>query len=187
MFIRNFGWSIREVGVTYGVLLLICGPLGVLSGGWLADTLYARGYSNGHLIAALTGTLITLPSASLMPLMPTGELAVAMLIPASIGPAMSSATGSSALIMIIPNQMRGQITAVYLFFISILGFTIGPTAVALVTDYVFADESALPYSIAIVALVAALLSIVFLTASLTPYKTAVKESEQWLGANDETT
>ena len=181
MFIRSYGWTIRDVGVSYGVLLLICGPLGVLSGGWLADSLYARGYKNGHLIAALIGTLITLPTAVLTPLMPTGELALAMLVPASIGPAMASATGASSLVMIVPNQMRAQVTAVYLFVISILGLTIGPTAVALVTDFVFADESALRYSIAVVSFVAALLSTVILFAALSHYRVAVVESEQWAG------
>jgi MFS family permease len=179
MFIRSYGWTIKEIGVSYGVLLLICGPIGVLSGGWLADTLYARGYKNGHLLAALAGTVLTLPFATLMPLMPTGEWAMAMLVPASIGPAMSSATGSSALVMIIPNQMRAQTAAIYLFVISILGLTIGPTAVALVTDYVFADESALRYSIALVSFFAALLSIAVLFATLKPYRDAVEESEQW--------
>jgi MFS family permease len=179
MFIRSYGWSVREIGVSYGVLLLICGPFGVLSGGWLADTLYARGYKNGHLLAALTGNLITLPSAVMVPLMPSGELALAMLVPASIGPAMSSATGASALVTVIPNQMRAQITAVYLFVISILGLTIGPTAVALVTDYVFADEAALRYSIAIVSGVAGALSSVVLFGALAHYRGAVDESEQW--------
>jgi MFS family permease len=112
--------------------------------------------------------------------MPTGELALAMLATASIGPAMASATGSSALLLIIPNQMRAQTTAMYLFVISILGLTIGPTAVAMVTDFVFADESALPYSIAIVSGIAGLLSVGLLIACLEPYKAAVDESEQWV-------
>lgn len=182
MFIRSYGWSIKEIGVSYGVLLLICGPVGVLSGGWLADTLYGRGYKNGHLMAALIGALITLPGAVLTPLMPTAELALGMLVPASIGPAIATATGASSLVMIVPNQMRGQIAAVYLFVISILGLTIGPTAVALVTDYVFADESSLRYSIAIVSFGAALLSAVTLFAALAPYRAAMHESELWADA-----
>ncbi len=181
MFIRTWGWTIREIGVSYGIILLIVGPASVLLAGWLADRLYARGHKNGHLKTALFGTLLTLPFATLTPLMPSGEWALAMLALASIGPAMSSATGSSAMLMIIPNQMRGQTMALYLFFISILGLTIGPTAVALVTDFVFADPGALRYSIAIVSLVASLFSIVFLSAAQRPYADAVEESEQWTG------
>ncbi|MDJ0653919.1 MAG: MFS transporter [Xanthomonadales bacterium] len=179
MFIRNFGWSIQQVGLVYGILLLICGPLGVNLAGWLADTLYRKGQRDGHLKTVLAATILTLPTASLMPLMPTPELTVAMLIPASIGPAMATATGASSLMMITPNQMRGQASAIYMFVISILGLTVGPTAVALITDYVYADESALRYSIAWVSFAGAAISTVVLALSLKPYQQAIEESEGW--------
>ena len=179
LFVRKFGFSIRDVGLTYGAVLLICGPIGVIGAGWLADTLYARGHKDGHLLTALFGTAISLPSAALMPLMPTSTLAVALLIPASIGPAASSATGISATMLITPNQLRGQTAALYLFVISILGLTIGPTAVALLTDYVFGDESALPWSISIVSGVAAAVSLVLLWSARRPYRAAMDESADW--------
>ena len=42
--------------------------------------------------------------------------------------------------------MRGQASAVYLFVITMVGLGIGPTAVALGTDFVFGDDNALRYS-----------------------------------------
>ncbi|MFK7954875.1 MAG: spinster family MFS transporter [Lysobacterales bacterium] len=179
MFIRTFGWTIGEVGLAYGILLLITGPLGVNGAGWLADYLFQKGHSDAHLKTVLIGVLITLLSAPLMPLMPTATSALIMLVPASIGPAMSTATGASALMMITPNQMRGQTSAVYLFVISILGLTVGPTAVALITDYVYADEGALRYSIAWVSGIGAAFSSVVLLANLKPYRQAIAESRKW--------
>ena len=182
MFIRTHGWSIKEVGITYGVTLLICGPIGVNAAGWLADRLYRAGYSDGHLRTVLVGAAISLVGATLMPLMPTPALAVAMLIPANIGPAMATATGASSLMMITPNQMRGQMSALYLFVISILGLTVGPTAVAVVTDQVFGDEAALRYSIALVSGIAATLSLAVLSLNLAPYRRAIAESAAWDGS-----
>ncbi|MEM6934857.1 MAG: MFS transporter [Pseudomonadota bacterium] len=179
MFIRTFGWSIGQVGYSYGVLLLIAGPLGVNAAGWLADHLYQEGYPDAHLRTVLTGVLITLVTAPLMPLMPTATTAMIMLVPASIGPAMATATGASALMMITPNQMRGQTSAVYLFVISILGLTVGPTAVALITDFIYQDESALRYSIAWVSGIGAVFSTVVLFLNLRPYRDAVAESSSW--------
>ncbi len=46
--------------------------------------------------------------------------------------------------MIVPNQLRAQTTAAYYFAINVLGLTIGSTAIALVTDYVFGDDAASP-------------------------------------------
>lgn len=179
MFIRVYGWTIKDVGFAYGVILLIFGPVGVNFGGWLADHLYKKGYKDGHMRTTFIGAIITVPTATLVPLMPTPELAVAMLIPASIGPAMTTAMGSASLMMITPNQMRGQFSAVYLFVINILGLTIGPTAVAMVTDYVFADERALNYSIALVSLISGLIALVFLYINLAHYRRSVEESESW--------
>lgn len=179
MFIRHFGWTIREVGIAYGLLVLVCGPIGVNGGGWLADRLYRRGHQDAHLRTALIGAIISLPSAALAPLMPTPELTLAMMIPASIGPAISTAAGASAVVMITPNQMRGQTSALYMFTISILGLTLGPTAVALCTDFLFGDQGALNYSIAIVSGIAALFSIALLGSGLAPYRRAVEESAGW--------
>jgi MFS family permease len=179
MFIRVHDWSIKEIGLAYGTVLLIFGPIGVNFGGWLADNLYRRGYKDGHMRATLIGAIISVPTATAVPLMPTPELAVAMLIPASIGPAMTTATGSASLMMITPNQMRGQFSAIYLFVINMLGLTLGPTAVALVTDFVFHDESALHYSIALVSFVAGCIALIFLYINLAYYRLSVEESESW--------
>ena len=46
--------------------------------------------------------------------------------------------------------MRAQGVAVYFFVLSLVSATLGPTAVALVTDHVFKDPAALRYSLVIV-------------------------------------
>ena len=44
----------------------------------------------------------------------------------------------------MPNNMRGQASAIYLFVVNFVGLGIGPSAVAILTDYVFrGDESVL--------------------------------------------
>jgi len=51
---------------------------------------------------------------------------------------------------IAPNRMRAQTVAIYLLIANLLGFTVGPTSVALVTDLIFANPAMLKYSLAIV-------------------------------------
>jgi MFS family permease len=179
MFMRTWNWSIGEIAFAYGIVILICGPLGVNFGGWLADRWYKRGRRAAHMRVTLLGVLILVPASVLAPLMPTPELAVAMLIPATIGGAIPTATAAAALMMIVPNQMRAQTTAIYYFVINILGLTLGPTCVALITDYGFGDEGALRYSISIVSGVAGICALMFLVKSIQPYRASVIEADAW--------
>ncbi|NIL98302.1 MAG: MFS transporter, partial [Planctomycetales bacterium] len=57
---------------------------------------------------------------------------------------------AAAMQLVTPNQMRGQVSALYLFAVNLCGIAWGPTIAALFTDYVFKDDMAVGYSIAIV-------------------------------------
>jgi MFS family permease len=120
-----------------------------------------------------------LVSSALMPLMPTPELALVMFAPHILGAAGITAAGGAALMLVTPNQLRAQTTAIYYFIISLTGLTLGPTSVALFTDYVFRDESALRYSMAIVGVAAPLLSVVCALLTLRSYQRSIAEAETW--------
>jgi hypothetical protein len=49
--------------------------------------------------------------------------------------------------------MRGQVTALFLFIFNFTGFGLGPTFIAVITDYVFGSEEQLRYALALAALV----------------------------------
>ena len=93
--------------------------------------------------------------------------------------AMPFGVGPAAIQEIMPNSMRGQASAVYLFVITMVGLGIGPTAVALGTDFVFGDDNALRYSLLIVTTLAVLMSIILLAKSLKPYRESVTRLQQW--------
>jgi MFS family permease len=179
MFIRTWDWSIPQIGLAYGLVNLIVGPIGVILGGWLADALYRRGHKDGHMRACFYAALLFAPSAVIVPLMPSPELAIAMLIPASLGAAAVTATGAAALMMITPNQLRAQTTALYYFVINVLGLSIGGAAVGIVTDFVFGDELALRYALSLISGAAGVLGLGFLSINLRFYRAAMAEAENW--------
>ncbi|MDX2222869.1 MAG: MFS transporter [Rhodospirillaceae bacterium] len=179
-FIRTWGWTIGEISMAYGILVLVTVPIGVNLGGWLADRLYAKGYKDGHMRANLIGAAtFFIPPSVLVTLMPTPEAALFVLVFSSIGGAWVTATGAASLMMVVPNQMRAQITAMYYFVISLLGLTVGPSGVAIVTDFVFKDESMLRYSLALNAGVAGVFAIAILAYNLRHYRAGVIEAEGW--------
>lgn len=184
MFTRTWDWTIGDISRAYGVLLLIFGPLSNFSGGWLADRLYKAGYKDGHMRAVMIGAAVFLvPFSTLAPLMPSAQWAIVAMIPTVIGGGIVTAAGASSLMMIAPNQMRGQTSAIYFFVINILGLTIGPSAVAMITDFAFADEGALRYSIAIVSGVAGAIGLLLLSYNLKHYAKSMVEAENWDRAN----
>ncbi len=51
MFIRRFGWSAEETGVVFGLVVMISGTLGLLTGGRLADWVSEQGRSDAPMLA----------------------------------------------------------------------------------------------------------------------------------------
>jgi MFS family permease len=179
MFIRTWGWSIAEVSMAYGAVVLVFGPIGVNFGGWLAQKLYNNGRRAGHMRVTILGAFILVPAATLAPLMPTPELALVMLVFVTVGAAIPSATAAAALMTIVPNQMRGQTTALYYFVTNVLGLTLGSTAIAMVTDFVFKDDLALRYSIAWVSGTTGVVALGLLLYNLAHYRQSVIEADSW--------
>ena len=181
MFLRTPGWdwSISQIGFAIGVTLLIAGPIGVNGGGWLADRWYSQGKTDAHLRVMLLCGPLMLVASTLLPLMPTPELAILMLGPHIVGAAGITAAGGAALMVVTPNQLRGQVTAIYYFVISLSGLTLGPFSVAVLTDFVFQDESALRYSMAIIGFAAPLLSVVCAILMRQAYRRSIEEAQSW--------
>lgn len=165
-FIRLHGWAIGDVGLRYGVMLLIFGTSGAVAGGWFADYLRQRGHENAPILASIIMIVIAFPAAAVMGLMDNPWLAFILLIPATFLPSSMVALSATSIQLMTPNRMRAQITALYLLAISLLGTGFGPMAVALCTQYVFADEMAVGRSIALVSAVLLPLGILCLWAGL---------------------
>ncbi len=175
-FARVHGWTIGDIGLGYGLIILVTGPLGVFIAGSLIDKLHRAGQPNAELKVALLSIAICLPGVVYLPLAATGQAALMAMIPASIGPAMTTAAGSIAVINVTPNQIRGQTMALYLLTISLLGLSLGPTAVALLTDYVFRDPAMIDWSISCVVIASSLFSAIMLWQCLDPFTEGVRNA-----------
>lgn len=178
VFIRTWGWGIAEISLWYGLVVSIGGITGVTLGGWVGDTLYKRGVKDGHMRVVLWGTSILVIAAILVPLMPTPWLGLLFIIPHAIGSGIPTAGGPTALMMITPNQIRAQVSAIYWFVISILGLMIGPTSVALVSELFFDGPADIRYALSLVSAVIGSF-IWILVINLKYYKKSVIEADKW--------
>lgn len=177
-FIRNHGLTPGEVGIYYGSMVMIAGSLGIVFGGRLADYMARRGVMDANMrvgvlaaVLALLGNVVYLidDTTLLWVVMFFNVFAVAM--PFGVAPA--------AIQEVMPNAMRGQASAIYLFVITLIGLGIGPTAVALVTDFVFKDDMAIRYSIFWVSCIITVGAIALLWMGLKPYRDARETLIAW--------
>ncbi|MEH6490937.1 spinster family MFS transporter [Halopseudomonas sp.] len=177
-FIRTHGLTPGEVGIYYGSLVMVAGSTGIVFGGRLADYLARRGYRDANMRVGLLAAVLTL-LCNVVFLVDNMPLLWAIMFFNVFTVAMPFGVAPAAIQEIMPNAMRGQASAIYLFTITLIGLGIGPTAVAMVTDYVFMDDMAVRYSIFIVASVITVGSIILLWMGLKPYRAARDTLENW--------
>lgn len=178
-FIRTYGWDAGHVGVVYGSIVAVFGCLGIVFGGRLADWMAKRGRTDANMRVGLYAAMAALPCVASFPLMDNALWAAALMAPTVFCLSMPFGVAPAAIQEIMPSAMRGQASAIYLFVITLIGLGIGPTAVALVTDYLFADDQALRYSLLIVSTLAVSSSLFLLAKGLQPYRESVLHLQQW--------
>lgn len=158
-FERTYGWSPATYGVTAGVVSIVA----MLSGLWLGarwvDRMQSRGLIDAPFRVILYTRAITIPFAVAMPLMPTPELALACNAVQFVTLGMSGPLLNAVMLIVTPNQIRGQVMALYLFIFTVIGQGLSPVVTGATTDYVFTSPDDLRWSIM-------LLHVVFLPAAL---------------------
>lgn len=148
LFQRTWGWDAAQYATVNAIVLLALGPVSVNFAGWLSDHWSQQGVKDAPLRIAFIGLAIMIVSGVAAPLMPSPWLAMAVLGINTIGIAMTSAVGVTALLNISPAAMRAQIVAFYYMCISLTGLMLGPTTIAVLNDHVFGVDN-IRYSMAL--------------------------------------
>ncbi|RKF22706.1 MFS transporter [Altericroceibacterium spongiae] len=132
--LRTYGWSEAEIGNILAPMLLAAMLLGIAFGGTFVTWLSKR-HKDANIRAAailFTGTTIVSIAA---PLMPTAELALGCMAVAAMFGLAGAVPQNAAIQRIAPNEMRGQVTAVYLFMFTFFG-AMGSFVIGFVSDII---------------------------------------------------
>ncbi|HZB93044.1 MAG TPA: MFS transporter [Stellaceae bacterium] len=182
IFIRVHHWSAASIGLRLGAILLIVGPSGTVAGGWLADRFEAGGSRAGKLLVGLIASLGLVVPAVAFPLVASPELSLALLVPFIFFTSAVWGLSPAALQEIMPNEMRGQATALYTGLVNLLGLGFGPASVAILADYVFHDPQRLNLACAIVTPIAGLAAALLFALGREPYRRTRDRLEGGSGA-----
>ncbi|WP_416908436.1 MAG: MFS transporter [Polymorphobacter sp.] len=155
-FIRTYGWTPGEIGSVFGLMVTTLSTAGVVTGGWLADRMLARGRRDANLQVSMWAALVALPFVVAFPLAGDATLSLVLLGPVLFFGVMPFGAGPAAIPILAPNRMRAQLMAVYLLFGNLLGAGLGPWMIAAYTDYVIGDPAGIRWSLAVVAPLAVL-------------------------------
>ena len=91
-----------------------------------------------------------LPLSAVSAIVTDRDLVIALFGPLIFFASLSMALAPAALQVVTPNQMRGQVSAVWMLVLNLVTAGVGPSAVGVITDYVFGDPLAVGKSIALV-------------------------------------
>ena len=174
---RQFGWTIGQLTLPLALILGIGGTFGTLASGWLVDRLFG----GARTTPTCECTYISRSGCrwwrdSLQVSDPWIFLAFVTPIVATMS---TAATAGAALQIVAPNEMRGQVAALFLFVVNGVGLGLGPTIVGATTDFVFHDEARLSTSLALLFGVLGPAAALTLSLGLKPMREAVQLAEAW--------
>jgi MFS family permease len=181
---RVYGWPPQYSGIYYGLLTILGQMLGNLGGGWFADHLSMRRGRDSKITVVAGGAFLCAWFCLAYPLMPDEKLSLALIIPAVLLKSVPYGVIGAAIQLMAPARMRGQMTALYYLVISLIGMAVGPTAVAFLTERVFADLYMVGFSIAITGGVAQMLAALLYFLALEPYQKTLTTAGATDGAVD---
>jgi len=174
-FQRVHAWTAGQAGRGLAALLLTFGCAGMYAGGRLSDYWQKRGESIGPLRVGVVcgiGTLLLLPAAYLAPQI---EWTFVLIAPGIFFLSLPMGTSPAALQRIFPNQVRGQVSALFLFLLNLGGLSLGPLLPGLLNDRLFHDPKRIAASLAITTGSAALLTLVAFRATYSAYRTTYSQ------------
>jgi MFS family permease len=176
---RTFDMPVGQVGMRFGFIYLIFGTAGSLCAALLSERFSRRGHRDANVRVMLLVAISVILPAAIGPLLPSADLALLVVAPTTFLQNAYFGVAIASLQLIAPNQMRAMISAIFLFVANLLGMGIGPSAVALLTDFLFQHDQAVRYSLALLSALAYPIAALIFWRGLKHYRRALDEASAW--------
>jgi MFS family permease len=173
--IRTYGWTEAQIGRWMGLVFLVSSLTGAVFGTLFVEWL-AKRHKDANLRAAAIMFAIAGPLEIIAPLMPSAVLSLVCLGGALVCGLASAVPQNAAIQRITPNELRGQVTAVYLFMYIAFG-ALGGQMIGSVTQRVFHSDADLWKSLALTAAILMPLATLIISLGIKPYGREVERLE----------
>lgn len=172
---RTYGWSEAQIGNALAPMLLVGMLLGITFGGIFVTWLGKR-HKDANIRAAAILFTCTTVTAIAAPLMPSAELALGCMALGVMFGLAGAVPQNAAIQRIAPNEMRGQVTAVYLFMFTFFG-ALGSYVIGAVAQYVVVDPERIWLALLITAIAFLPAATFFMYRGIRPYREEVARLE----------
>jgi len=132
--IRAHGLDVKAVGLIVGIFLGVGGAAGAFLGGFLASRLGAL-HPRNYMLVPMASLLVTLPSYLGFYLIHSTPLAILCFIIPSMATTFFLASCLATMQSLVPARMRAMTSAIFLSVLNIIGLTLGPTTVGVLSDF----------------------------------------------------
>ena len=176
-FIRIFDYSTAQAGWVFGLIMIGAGTAGLLLAGALSDRLVNGGIQDAYIKVILFSMVAIIPCATALGFVENDQLAIIFMSFAIFFSAFQGGISGGAIQLMTPNRMRGQVMALYLLTGNLIGLGLGPTIIALATDYVFGYDAAIGKSIALCTVILCPLAALILWRSLPSINALLNEQQ----------
>ena len=139
-FLRVHQLSVAEAGTLVGSISLLAGVSGTVTSGWLTDKLSARGVQSAP-ITVMAIFLLLIALFSLNFFFNAGNTTFAILGYGALQFCLAAGPPAylTGLQIVTPENCRATVLSIALVFVTLIGGSIGPTVVGVMTDRVFTD------------------------------------------------
>jgi MFS family permease len=170
---RTYGWGSAKLAGLTGIAQLLIAPLGLLASVMLAEYFTRRQRNDSAMRVYVIALVIALPGIFYV-LMPTPWLAFGFQTIGYFTIGMAGTAQNAALQIVTPAELRGKVTALYLFIYAVVGVALAPLVNALITDYLLRDESLIRWAIFWPTVIGGPLSLLIAWLGMRPYGAEVK-------------
>ena len=165
-----------ETGLRYGLVLLLFGGAGTVLGGIAAAQLGKRGVQQPAIWITVLGMAVAWPLLAIGGWATDGWTALVWYAPGLLFMTLPGGTAIQVVQEAVPNRLRGQASAIYYLANSIVGLTVGPLSVGLLTDYVYKDPLRIGSALALVAILIAPITTVLAYQTRAPFARLVSRA-----------
>ncbi len=173
---RNYGWNEMQIG-TYLSPILFIGQISGLLLGPVVITWMAKRYKDAEIRATAIFLTLAAPVGIIAPMMPSGTLALVCFGFVGACGLAAAAPQNLAIQRITPNEMRGQITGLYLMMFTVFG-ALGPLLMGFLIDKVYGHDTDVWKAMATAGVLLSPLALIFMWMAVNPYGREVERLDK---------
>ncbi|HKR34949.1 MAG TPA: MFS transporter [Steroidobacteraceae bacterium] len=176
---RTYGIQAGTVGQVLGTSVILINTTGIFLAGRISDRLTKLGRTDAPIWVCFGVAVAVVVTSALPAFMPTTTLGLTMMCIAGLPFHGYVAMGPMAVNAVTPNQMRAQVSAVYLFTVNFIGLGFGPALVPMISDYILHDPMQIRWGLLVVVVTAGTIAAILLWFVRPVYRQQVAQTAHW--------